>query len=225
MKRASEVVSNEQRLQVEAAVKEAESRTSCEIVPVVAASSGRYDRPEDIVGLWLATIAAVTVWLLFPRQLDDLGNWDGSSLLVGLLAMIVSVVLAFVTGAVAAGRIDPLRRIFTPRTQQQEEVASRAREVFFDRRVHHTAGGTGLLIYVSLFEQVAVVLGDQTVMEKLGQPAIDELCSRLTDELGSGDVASALCRVIDDAGVRLADVLPQEEGDVNEIHDTLILID
>ena len=44
--------SDEQRRAVAQAVAEAEGKTSAEIVPVVATASGRYDRAEDIVGLW-----------------------------------------------------------------------------------------------------------------------------------------------------------------------------
>ncbi len=49
MKRASKLFDIEQRQRIEQAVVEAESKSSCEIVPVVATSSGRYDRPEDII--------------------------------------------------------------------------------------------------------------------------------------------------------------------------------
>ena len=225
MKRATDKFNNEQRQQVETSVREAEAKTSCEIVPVVAGSSGRYDRPEDVVGLWLATVAAVTVWLTFPRQLNDSGNWGGPSIALGLLTMVVCVVAGFVIGAIAGSKIDVLRRLFTPRAQQRQEVSSRAREVFFDKRVHHTAESTGLLFYVSLFEQMAVILGDQAVVEKLGQGTIDQLCQKLTSELKSTDISTALSSAISEAGTTLADVLPRENGDVNEFADTLILID
>ena len=225
MKRATEQFNSDQRKQVEVCVQEAEAKTSCEIVPVVAGSSGRYDRPEDVVGLWMATLTAATVWLLSPRQLDDSGNWGGSSIAIGLLTMVVSVVAGFVVGAIAGSKVGALRRLFTPRAQQVQEVSARAREVFFDKRVHHTSGSTGLLIYVSLFEQMAVVLGDQAVVEKLGQGTIDQLCEKLTSELKSADITTALSQVITEAGTKLSDVLPREEGDINEIADTLILID
>jgi uncharacterized membrane protein len=60
MRRATDLFDQQQRKQVAQAVVEAEANTSCEIVPVVATVSGRYDRPEDIIGLWLAVIAAVS---------------------------------------------------------------------------------------------------------------------------------------------------------------------
>ena len=225
MQRASDLFNKEQRKQVENAVTEAEARTSCEIVPVVATASGRYDRAEDMVGLWLAVLAAITVWLIFPRQTNESGSWDGMSFYVGLLTMVGGVVAAFIAGVVAGSRIGWLRRMLTPGNQMLEEVSARAREIFFDKRVHHTSGATGMLIYVSLFEHIAVVLGDQEVLDKLGQTSLDRLCQQLTQGLHQGEPTNAICSVIAEAGNKLSDPLPRAEGDVNELQDTLVLID
>jgi putative membrane protein len=225
MQRASDLFNEEQRKQVEQAVVEAEAKTSCEVVPVVATASGRYDRAEDMIGLWLAVFAAISVWLIFPRQSNESGSWDGMPSYVGLLTMVAGVVVAFIAGVVAGSRIGWLRRLFTPRNQMLEEVSARAREIFFDQRVHHTSGATGMLIYVSLFEHMAVVLGDQEVLDKLGQPSLDQLCQQLTEGLHQGDSTDAICSVIAEAGKQLSGPLPRAEGDVNELQDTLVLID
>ena len=225
MQRASDFFNEEQRKHVEKAVVEAEAKTSCEIVPVVATASGRYDRPEDMIGLWMAIFAAITVWLIFPRQSNESGSWDGMPFYVGLLTMLASVLVAFIAGAVAGSRIGWLRRLFTPRKQMLDEVSARAREIFFDKRVHHTSGATGMLIYVSLFEHMAVVLGDQEVLDKLGQTSLDRLCQQLTEGLHQGGSTDAICSVIVEAGKQLSGPLPRAEGDVNELEDTLVLID
>lgn len=225
MQRASGLFNEEQRKQIEKAVVEAEAKTACEVVPVVATASGRYDRAEDIIGLWLAVFAAITVWLIFPRPSHESGSWSDVPLYVGLLAMVFSIVVAFIVGAVAGSQTVWLRRLFIPRKQILEEVSARAREVFFDKRIHHTHGATGMLIYVSLFERTAVVLGDQQVLEKLGQTSLDRLCQQLTEGLRQGDATSAICSVIAEAGKQLSGPLPRAEDDVNELHDSLVLID
>ncbi len=225
MQRASNHFNEQQRKQIEKAVVEAEAKTSCEIVPVVATASGRYDRAEDMIGLWSAVLAAATVWLMFPRQSNESGSWGGMPFYVGLLTMVAGVVLAFIAGTVAGSRIGWLRRLFTPRKQMLEEVASRAREIFFDKRVHHTSGATGVLIYVSLFEHMAVVLGDQEVLDKLGQALLDRLCQQLTEGLHQRNSTDAISSVIAEAGKQLSGPLPRAEGDVNELQDTLVLID
>ncbi len=225
MQQASDLFNEEQRKQIEKSVSEAEGRTSCEIVPVVATASGRYDRPEDMVGLWLAVLAAVAVWFASPRTLNDSGNWDGQSWMVPVLIMVAGVVSAFIVGIVIGSRVGWLRRLFTPRQQMLDEVAARARETFFDKRIHHTSDATGLLIYVSLFEHRAVVLGDQNVMDKLGQDFLDRLCQQLTTGFQQGNFVETMCGVIANAGEELAGPLPRSSDDVNELEDSLILID
>lgn len=225
MQRASDLFNEEQLKQVEKAVIEAEARTSCEVVPVVATASGRYDRAEDMIGLWLGVFAAITVWLIFPRQSNESGSWDGVPFYVGLLTMVAVVVVAFIAGASVGSRIGWLRRLFTPRKQMLEEVSARARETFFDKRIHHTSGSTGMLIYVSLFEHIAVVLGDQEILDKLGQTFLDRLCQQLTEGLHQGDSTDVICSVIAEAGKQLSGPLPRAEGDVNELRDALVLID
>jgi len=75
MCQASKPFSDQQRRQIEEAVAAAEAKASCEIIPVVATVSGRYDRPEDLIGLWLAFLAAVSLWLALPGAAEQ-GTWD-----------------------------------------------------------------------------------------------------------------------------------------------------
>ena len=224
MRRASEIINAEQRARVESAVSAAESRTSCEIVPVVATASGRYDRAEDLVGLWFAMVGAVAAFLMFPGHSEH-GTWGGIPLWgqTGLLLLVMLV--CFIAGAVLADRFHNLRRLFTPRSHMQKEVNLRARELFFDRRVHHTAGASGLLIFVSLYERTAVVLGDRSIVETLGEKFPEELCQRLTSSLRTQDVASAICETIQHAAASLQTALPRMANDVQELPDTLVLLD
>ncbi|MEO1982061.1 MAG: hypothetical protein ABGX22_16610 [Pirellulaceae bacterium] len=221
----SEIFGDADRERVNQAVKEAESATSAEILPVVARCSGRYDRPEDVVGLWFAALTMIIVWLVFPLPKIEAGNWDAPAPVWQLVAMLAGALVGFVAGAIVGAKIDWLRRLFTPRTQMREEVYGRAREVFFDKRVHHTGGGSGVLLYVSLFEHMAAVIADQSILDKLGQEQIDELCHELTQRLHEGTVIDAMCVTATSLGRRLAPLLPRAEDDVNELPDALVVIE
>jgi len=225
MQSAFNYLTEEQQQQVEQAVVEAEKRTSCEIVPVLATASGRYDRPEDIVGLWLTVITGLCLWFFFPRNSGQPGDWGGLPVAVELIFVALLLIIAFIMGAIAGSRIGWLRRLFTPRQQMQDEVAARAREIFFDKRVHHTAGGTGILIYISLFEHMAVALADQAIIDKLGQSFVDQICQQLTNGLHAGDATTAICNVIKEIGDQAATPLPRANDDQNELNDLLVLID
>jgi putative membrane protein len=223
MKRASKLFSQDDHKAVTDAVKQAESLTSAEIIPVVTTASGRYDRAEDIVGLWLGLGALAVVWLLF--QDTRMGDWSGVNLVINLPIVIGVVFGGWVAGVVIANRIGWLRRLFTPRRELREEVEQGARKAFFDSRVHHTQGATGVLIYVSLFEHVAVVLADREVTEKLGQEKLDALCKDLTGALAGRRYTEAFVNTIGEAGKALGAVLPRQDDDKNELDDALVVID
>jgi putative membrane protein len=223
MKRASKLFSEEDRKRIGQAVAGAEGKTSAEIVPVVAASSGRYDRAEDIVGLWVGLIAVSIVWVLFQDVWA--GDWGETVLAVNLPIVLGLMASGWLLGVLIADQFGWLRRLFTPRKQMKEEVEQAARRAFYDSRVHHTKGSTGVLIYVSLFEHVAVVLADQTVTEKLGQEKLDAFCLELTAELRQRKYTDAFCNTISKIGIALAETLPRQDGDHNELADALVLVD
>lgn len=209
---------------INAAVAAAEAKTEAEIVPVLAAASGRYDRAEDLVGVWLGLMAMSLVWLLWPERPVRPGSWGGPWPLWELLALLVAFLLAFIAGTALASHFWVLRRPFITRRQMDEEVAAKARQAFFDRRVHHTAGASGLLIYVSLFERHAAVFGDETILDRLGEPALKELCDSLTAALQTSSLTDALCRTIESAGDRLATTLPRAGEPKNELPDAVVLL-
>lgn len=210
---------------VKQAVQDAESVTSAEILPVVARTSGRYDRPEDIVGLWVAIGVMSLVWVIYPLPGVEPGRWDAPAPVWQLVALLAGALVGFVGGAFLGVRVDWLRRLFTPQAQMRDEVYARAKSVFFDNRVHHTKSGSGVLLYISLFEHMAAVIADQNVLDKLGQPRIDQFCHEFTQRLHEGSPIDALCTTAISIGEHLAPVLPREDVNVNELDDVLVVID
>ena len=213
------------RQRVAQAIQDAESKTSAEIVPVIARSSGRYDRSEDIVGLWLAIVGVIVVWLVFPAPKVETGSWDTVEPVWELVTFIAVIIVGFVLGAFIASRVAWLRRLFTPAKQMRADVFGRACQVFFDNRVYRTAGASGVLLYVSLDERMTAVIADQSIIDQLGAVRIDETCAEFTRLLSKGTAVDALCETARSLGQRLSGVLPRALDDVNELSDALVVLD
>ena len=224
MKSASKLFSVDQKQQINDAVCQAELGTSGEIVPVVVTMSGRYDRPEDIVGLWVGAIVLVVVWAFLPQPAET-GSWGGLPVWLNPALLVATVIVGFIVGAFLASRIGWLRRLFTSRTEMRDEVAARSAQVFAESGIYKTENATGILIYVSLYERMAVVRGDDTVLEKIGQESLDEICSELIELLHAGDPTGAFCRTIENVGEKLALVLPRPASDTDELPNELMIID
>jgi putative membrane protein len=223
MPSAAASFTDDERRRVNDAVVEAERATSAEIMAVVASASGRYDRAEDMAGLFLGLAALSIAWFGFQRQWVE---WDEPAMRLGLIWVLLIVIGGFIAGAFIAANVGWVRRLFTFRSEMNAEVNVRARQVFFDYRVRRTVQRGGVLLYVSLFERTAVVLADDVATEKLGEGAVQALCTQLTERLhGGSNVADAICETIRAAGEKLAAVLPRQPGDVNELPDVLVTID
>jgi len=225
MKRASKFLSTNEQERITHAVVEAESKTAAEILPVLASTSGRYDRAEDVAGIWLGIIAMGVTWVAMQPQGAETAQWGSTWARFELPLLVLAMIAGAMLGTLVATFSWTLRRLFTPKKHMTAEVEMRAGQVFYDRRVHHTQSAAGVLVYISLFERTAAVLADEAALKALGQDGIDTLRDNLINGIKAGDLATAVCDVIRDAGDRLAKDLPAEEGDRDELKNALVTIE
>ena len=223
MKQASTFLTKSELDQIESAIAAAEKKTSVEIVTAISTASGRYDRGEDMAGLWFGAIALMLAWIFWPIPATSGDTWGYSTELhhIGWLAILV---IAFIIGALIASRISFLRALFTPKAEMRDEVEGKARQVFFDQRIHRTEGGTGILIYISLFERMVTILADEPVQETMPGGSVQSLCDQLTQSLGR-NTAEGLSACIDTLGDTLSEAFPHADDDVDELANAVVLID
>lgn len=223
MTKASAWFSQQDREAITAAIGEAEKTTAGEIVPVIATASGRYDRAEDLVGGLFASVALVLAWWLWPTSQVD---WSGVGISgPGLVGSLLTVWIGFVLGAVIATRLPVLRLPFIGKQEMLDEVERRAMESFHRYRVRATAGGTGILIYVSLYERMVRVVGDDVIAEKLSQSDWDGVRDILIEGLAANRATDGLVAAIRASGALLEQHFPIQSDDQNELSNELHLID
>ncbi len=224
MIKASTVFSDQARRRIEATVSEAERSTSGEIVPVVATVSGRYDRAEDLFGLLLGLAALAVVWIIF-QGVSHIPWTESHTPSLGLIPVIVIVAAGFIVGAALATRFPILRLPLVPRSEMREEVERRALEAFQRYRIRATAAGTGVLIYVSLYERMVRVVGEDAIAARLGPQDWDAVCDLVVQGMKSGRATDGLEQGIRKSGELLARHFPVRPDDVNELANTLVLVD
>ncbi len=225
MMRASELLTATEQEKINLAVAAAEKGTSGEIVPVVATASGRYDRAEDVGGLLLALTALTATWVQFQRIVPVEGDWSqGQRLTLGLPWIILIVVAGFAMGAAITSRVGWWRRLLVRESEMRQEVERAAWQAFGQFRVGRTAGGTGILLYISLFERTVCVLGDEAIAAKLDAKTWEGVRDTILEGLRSGQPAEALCRAVAQCGEILGQHFPYRAGDVNELTDELRLL-
>jgi len=226
VKRASQFFSAEEAQLITAAIGEAERSTAGEIVPVVATASGRYDRAEDLFGLVVALAALALAWWNFQGIQVTQDEWAVKYTVgFGLVPILVIIVAAFLLGTIAATYVPALRLPFVSRAEMEAEVERSATAAFQRFSVRGTAGGTGVLIYVSLYERMVRVLGDDAINAKVTQSDWDAVCNLAVEGLRARRGAEGLANAIRKAGDLLGRHFPIQAGDRNELVNELRLID
>ncbi len=228
IKKASSYFSTEDRNAIADAVAEAEKKTSGEIVPVAATVSGRYDRAEDIFGFLFALAFLAGAECLSTNLLAGTWQWGSGPSDSGGLPLIYTVVVLIVGGILGtalATFFPVLRQPFIPKEEMVEEVERRAAEAFQKFRVRKTQGAKGVLIYVSVYERMARVMGDDAIVEKLDQKVWEDICALVVRGMRDGKPGEGYKQAI----IKCADVLephfPVQPGDVNELSNELRIID
>jgi putative membrane protein len=194
----------EQHEAVSAAIREAERRTSGQIVCVLARSSSAY---AHIPILWATALALIVPWPLI-----DFTPWSVQRIF--LVQLVVFLVAALVFSWM------PLRLLLVPRAAQRARAHRAALEQFVVRRVAHTKNRTGVLIFVSLAEHYVRIIADEGIGQKVPnsewQAAIDVMVSYMR----SGQIAAGFTAAIERCGAVLAQHAPPD-GSANELPDRL----
>lgn len=195
------------RERIDAALRAAERRTAAEIIVVVAARSGRYERAEDL-GIALAALVALVCGSLLFQGIALLGVATAGGAL----------------GWLATRHHQGLARALVLRRRRRAQVDAAAEAILESRRHRHSRRDTGLVLYASRFERLAAVRADPPVREALGADALAELERELTAAVAGSAFADDFARALERVGARLATALPRAALDLGESAHSVVVV-
>ena len=211
---------------VSEAIAAAEARSAGEVVAVVTPQSDSY---HD-VGLHWAVAALILVlawaawnpaWLQWWYNLVTRG-WHADPTLSELLTFLMILAVLKFTAVLLILKYRPLRLALTPPATKHRRVRRRAVAVFKAAAERRTTGRTGILIYVSLAERRAEIIGDEAITSVTSPETWGEAMTALLVELKQGRLADGIVAAIGLVGGVLAEHFPRSAEDLNEIPDKLI---
>lgn len=196
-----------EKSQLRAVIRQAETKTTGEIVTVIAQESGDYFYYPT---LWAALLAILSPLLPMAAAVSfaPLGIIE--------LQLLVFVLLALVF------RWAPLKMRLVPRAVKQQYCARRAREQFLAQNLHTTRERTGVLLYVSLAEHHVELLADAGIHAKVPAGTWDLVVSKLTAGVKAGQVGEGFIEAVSSIGTHLAAHFPAAGVNPNELPDHLI---
>jgi len=219
---------------IEAAVRQAEARTTGEIYCVVTPESSHY---AETPIAWAAAVALLAPALLLLAGVritlpDFFSTWSAeqvsqaveTSVRYALYATIlVQGVLFAVTALIV--EIPAVRRALTPGRLKRHRVRRRAAEQFLAKNLHLTRDRTGVLIFVSLGERMAELIADEGIAGHVEPHVWDKAMAALTEGLKRGEPGAGFAAAVGLCGDVLAEKFPVRAGDnPNELPDAVVVL-
>ena len=211
---------------ISAAIAAAEANSNGEIVAVATPISDPY---HDVGLHWaLIPLFAVLAWAAWrPSALVwwynfMFGGWAPDPTLSQLLTLLMVLAALKFTVALLIMKWMPLRIALTPASTKHRRVRRRAVSIFKAAAERRTAGRTGILIYLSMAERRAEIIGDEAITKVTTPETWGEAMASLLVEVKDGRVGDGIVAAVERVGSVLAEHFPRSAGDVNEIPDKLI---
>jgi putative membrane protein len=206
--------------QSEAAVKQRvaalEAATGVETVVAVIARADSY--PEIpwkafALGASLAALVAAVAALREPE-------WEA---LAAVVETTIAVLGAGGAAAIATVWVEPLARLFLPRSRRESEVLQYAQALFLESGLLRTERRNAVLLLVSRFEHQVAIVADHGVRDRVGATELDSVVAAVTAQLARGQLKDGLI----DGLARLDQVLLAQDfrprvDATNEISDAVI---
>ncbi len=98
-----------------------------------------------------------------------------------------------------------------------DNVLDHAAFVFEELGMFRTRDRNGVLIYVSLADRQAAVIGDAGINARVPEGFWDDVLALLREDFSHGRFADGLCKAIGQVGEKLHTLFPYQRDDRNEL--------
>ena len=218
-------LSDDDHAKVSAAIAEAEAKSDGEIIAIAADQSDSY---HD-VGLHYAVLVLFLVLAFFaagPHQLEywwtQLMGWTAAPTMRELLTLLLGFALFKFLVALFLMKWMPLRLLLTPGSTKTRRVRRRAIMLFKTGAERRTIGRTGILIYLSMAEHRAEIVGDEAITKVTTPDTWGEAMTALLTDVKADRPGDGIVAAVEIIGDVLAEHFPKSSEDTNEIPDKLI---
>ncbi len=210
---------------VSTAIAAAEAKSDGEIIAIAADQSDAY---HD-VGLHYAVLVLFLVLAFFaiwPHQLElwwtRLMGWTSEPSMRQLLTLLLGFALLKFLVVLFILKWRPLRMLLTPGSTKTRRVRRRAVMLFKTGAERRTIGRTGILIYLSMAERRAEIVGDEAITAVTTPETWGEAMAALLKDVKDGRPGDGIVAAVGLIGDVLATHFPKTSEDSNEIPDKLI---
>ncbi len=111
-------------------------------------------------------------------------------------------------------------RVHIERSSQKETI-ERATEVFYYLKMDETKNRNGVLFYVGVNDKKFAIIGDENINDKVASNFWESTKNKVLQEFKKSNFTNGLVKGITEAGNQLKILFPFEQGDKNELPDSI----
>jgi putative membrane protein len=199
---------------IKATVKEAESKISGEIVPVIVERSGAYAIASYRAGALFAMLTFAAI-IIIDQYVPSLAIYDP-------LTIFVAVLIGGLFGGLLAHYLDPFKKRMLTQLHLDKATRLKAESSFLEQEVFNTRQRTGIMIFISFFEHEVIVMADKGISKVVEQKEWDTMVQAFVSKIKMGDTVGGLEACIK----KCAQILLEKDfaisaDDINELKDDL----
>jgi uncharacterized membrane protein len=101
------------------------------------------------------------------------------------------------------------------------DPVKRAIEVFEELKMHETELRNGVLIFIAFSNHKLAIIGDKGINELVPSNFWDSTRDVMIQLFKQGQFTAGISAAVKEAGIQLAEYFPLQEGDVNELSNTI----
>jgi putative membrane protein len=212
MRQIQQILSDQELEHLAGVIAEQERATSGEIRLMIVGRSIQTGHVFPMVFLALFSFCLLLIWFERHQLILVAGWWTLPAIF--LITLLASWILS---------RLDLVKRGLTVHEDLVRQVWNRAELEFHREGMGRTSGQTGILLFLSLLERRAVVLGDRAIHEKLNEEAWRAVIEKILEGPRTGQWAAKLGEALELCGGLLSRHFPIQEGDRDELPNHVII--
>lgn len=204
------IISSKDKALIKNLIKEAESKTQSEIVPMIVHHSDNYPAAHFR--------AAIIVSFMF-----SLGLYFSPLTIINPIYFLWIQIPGLFLGYFL-GQFPIVTRLLITKNEILQEVTQKAYEAFFNHNLHLTEHHTGVLILVSMMERKIKIVTDNGIAKKVDQKIWDEIVFQFAEKIQEDHFVEGLKECIEAVSNVLQTYFPATKNKkTNELKNDLII--
>ncbi len=199
---------------IKSTVRAVEKNVSGEIVPVFVERSDKYAITQYKSAVLFSAFAFLVV-IVLDRYVPAMAVYDP-------IFIFLIILMAGFVGAILPELVSFYKRALISQTTMDHACMQKAETLFLEEEIFSTRQRTGIMIFISFFEQEVIIMADRGISKVVDQQHWDKIVAELIVAMKTNQAINGTVNAINQCGeILLKKGFKKTQDDINELSDNL----